>query len=323
MKERNLLFDNIKGILIFLVVFGHSLELLKDKYILANIIYAYIYMFHMPSFIFISGYFSKNLKKSQDSAFEKFLLPFLLITIPWNVVGFLMGVSNYSFFTPAWAMWYLFSMFLWKLTLPYLIKIKGIFKISLLLGITAGMFMEFNSFMSLSRTFTFLPYFLAGYFFDEHLIQKIREKPKILAILIFIIVFLIAIYFSIANDIPIEILWLDRPFINLNYSIKLGLIIRIILYIIGFLMTFSILNLITTKKTIFANIGRNTLSVYLLHIFLIGMFFGISRYINNNILNLILSFILSIIVTYILSRDKINNLINKILSSISRKVMHK
>lgn len=56
-KERSPLFDNMKMVLIILVVFGHALEeiSLEHEY---GIIRACIYSFHMPVFIFISGYFS-------------------------------------------------------------------------------------------------------------------------------------------------------------------------------------------------------------------------------------------------------------------------
>lgn len=324
MKERNLLFDNLKGLLIFLVVFGHSLELLKNDYEIAKIIYTFIYTFHMPSFIFISGYFSKDLKKSQDTAFEKFLIPFLVITLPWNIVLVLLGITDfYSFFTPAWAMWYLYSMFIWKLILPYILKIKNIFKVSLFLGILAGLFIEFNDFMSISRTITFLPYFLAGYFFDENLIAKIKNKKHILFVLILLFTFLISIYFSLSDFIPVEILWLDRPFINLKYPIRLGLVIRISLYFLGFLMTFALINLMTCKKCFLSKIGKNTLSVYLLHIFLVGSFLGISRIIENNVLNLLLCTISSVVITYILSTDAVNNTVFKFLTFITNKIMYK
>ena len=58
MKERNYLFDNLKFFLIVLVVFGHSLEEISLEHNYA-IIRAWIYSFHMPAFVFISGYFSK------------------------------------------------------------------------------------------------------------------------------------------------------------------------------------------------------------------------------------------------------------------------
>ena len=324
MKERNLLFDNLKGLLIFLVVLGHSLELLKNNYRIADIIYTFIYIFHMPSFIFISGYFSKDLKKSQDTAFEKFLIPFLIITLPWNIALVLLGITDfYSFFTPAWAMWYLYTMFIWKLILPYILKIKNIFKISIFLGILAGLFIEFNNFMSISRTITFLPYFLAGYFFDENLIYKIRNKNHIPFLLLLIFTLLLSIFFSISNFIPAEFLWLDRPFVNLKYPIRLGLIIRISLYFLGFLMIFTLINLITCKKCFLSKVGKNTLSIYLLHIFLVGSFFGISRNIENNLLNLFLCIISSIIITYILSTNVVNNTVFKFLKFVTNKIMYK
>lgn len=58
MKERNYLFDNLKFLLIVLVVFGHSLEEISLEHNYA-IIRAWIYSFHMPVFVFISGYFRK------------------------------------------------------------------------------------------------------------------------------------------------------------------------------------------------------------------------------------------------------------------------
>ena len=56
MKTRDAKIDNLKGILIFLVVFGHLLELVITKGH-AKYIYELIYSFHMPFFIFLSGYF--------------------------------------------------------------------------------------------------------------------------------------------------------------------------------------------------------------------------------------------------------------------------
>lgn len=53
-KQRNDRADNIKAILIFLVVFGHMLELAS-----ARRIYLIIYSFHMPAFIFVTGYYAK------------------------------------------------------------------------------------------------------------------------------------------------------------------------------------------------------------------------------------------------------------------------
>ena len=59
-KNRNYLLDNLKVVLIFFVVFGHVIEYyIKDNSVLRTI-YIFIYIFHMPLFVFVSGYLSKN-----------------------------------------------------------------------------------------------------------------------------------------------------------------------------------------------------------------------------------------------------------------------
>lgn len=64
MRKRDLYFDNLKGILISLVVFGHLIENFYFKSKFVEIVYTFIYTFHMPAFIFLSGLFFKpDLKK--------------------------------------------------------------------------------------------------------------------------------------------------------------------------------------------------------------------------------------------------------------------
>lgn len=123
-KNRNYLIDNSKGLLIFLVVLGHSLEFIRKDYEVARLLYVFIYEFHMPVFVFISGYLSKNVEKGRRNAVRNFLTPFLLFNIIWNLITlvgplFLRGEFTelpseqaFSFFTPGWALWYIFAMFL-------------------------------------------------------------------------------------------------------------------------------------------------------------------------------------------------------------------
>lgn len=57
MKERDYFFDNSKFYLIALVFIGHIINTCRSNDI-AKWLYDFIYVFHMPAFIFISGYFS-------------------------------------------------------------------------------------------------------------------------------------------------------------------------------------------------------------------------------------------------------------------------
>ena len=82
-KQRDNRFDNLKGILIILVVFAHILEQnshYKSEPILANL-YSFIYSFHMPVFVFISGYFTRPITDSEKwgrRMASSILIPFLV-----------------------------------------------------------------------------------------------------------------------------------------------------------------------------------------------------------------------------------------------------
>ena len=57
MENRDYLFDNAKGLMIFAVVLGHVLE--YDLTGIARALYIVIYSVHMPLFVLISGYFAQ------------------------------------------------------------------------------------------------------------------------------------------------------------------------------------------------------------------------------------------------------------------------
>ena len=90
MKNRDNKFDFIKGILIILVVIGHAIQALygiDNKEVWYNPIFNIVYTFHMPLFIFISGYFfSSSLKYSFSILLEKKATRLLVPTFIWSTV---------------------------------------------------------------------------------------------------------------------------------------------------------------------------------------------------------------------------------------------
>ncbi len=59
-------------------------------------------------------------------------------------------------------LWYLYCMFIWRLLLPDLVKVRRILILSFIIGIFSGFLTEFGTYMAMARTLGFLPYFLAG-----------------------------------------------------------------------------------------------------------------------------------------------------------------
>jgi len=60
LNTRNVFIDNLKGLLIYCVVLGHICENYEMAHPNLKFLIFFIYLFHMPCFIYISGYFSKK-----------------------------------------------------------------------------------------------------------------------------------------------------------------------------------------------------------------------------------------------------------------------
>ena len=180
-KVRDYRMDNIKAMLIILVVVGHLLELfLKSGNV--KTIYKIIYSFHMPLFIFISGYFARfNLKK----IFAGIIAPYIVFqTIYILYVNYILTPVKdvkFTYAQPYWLMWYMMAMAVWSIALP-LISYGGkklqisLFIISLVVSIAVGYVHEIGMKYTLSRIFVYFPFFILGHHFSG--LMKDEEKRE-------------------------------------------------------------------------------------------------------------------------------------------------
>ena len=162
--KRDLYFDSMKFVLITFVIIGHTLESFGsiETNRLALTTYFSIYTFHMPLFVFISGYFTSN---NRLKTFES-IIRILLIFIVFQFIRLLLS-GEWSFaniIIPQWTLWYLLSLLFWKfgvLLLPsQLSKVKTAVVIffSFLLSFFAN-FIPLELELSFQRTFNFFPFF--------------------------------------------------------------------------------------------------------------------------------------------------------------------
>ena len=259
-SSRNGLFDNLKCLLIFLVVFGHMLEPQTGGGV--NFLYLNIYSFHMPAFIFVSGWFSRN--STWKKTVTKVLLPYLV----FQVIYLLYAGLPVQFYSPYWILWYLFALFVWRLFLPLVRLRKPIASVlwpvavvaSLLCGYTDKVGYDF----ALSRVLVFLPYFLLGYCLAEHregLLDKVRTLPS--RILSLGAVLICAGFFYHARFV-FQRQWtfgaFTYEFTGSSPKIRL-LLLGIALLWIWFLLAW----MPERPVPLLAAVGRNTLFVYLLH----------------------------------------------------------
>ena len=73
-RSRIALFDNIKALLIILVVFGHMMHPVhNDNPVLSGCL-DIIYLFHMPMFVLVSGLFAKSTYRDGRLCVDRIIL---------------------------------------------------------------------------------------------------------------------------------------------------------------------------------------------------------------------------------------------------------
>ena len=187
MAKRLYLFDTTKFILIFLVIFGHMMEGSRGLSYNGEL-YGCIYLFHMPLFIFISGFFSKRYDDKKSFWMSELRLTETLVI--FHVCSMLFKVFVYSrplvindIIIPGMGSWYLLSLIYWRALLQFVpqswLDSKWMIPACVVISLLGG-FVPIGGAFSIQRTFTFLPFFMLGYLMKERdWLEKIRMKPLI------------------------------------------------------------------------------------------------------------------------------------------------
>ncbi|SDI31015.1 Fucose 4-O-acetylase [Alteribacillus persepolensis] len=269
-KQRDYFFDNAKFVLIVLVVFSHAITPLIAWHQFSRGLYLLLFSFHMPLFLFISGYFAKKAvaQKQWIKPLQKLLVPYIIFQVIYSFFYF--DVENQSFhipiFEPHWSLWFLLTLFSYYLII-HLFKFSPYMIIAaIVLGVLIGYGDPFSWF-SLSRTIVFLPFFLAGYFLKrEHFTFLFHARMKILGAAILIGIF--AIFYVYAYDIPYELFYGNTSYNEMGVNNVMGTIYRLLAYVVTFLVSIAFLTFIPQDKRTISQYAKNTLYVYLLHGFL-------------------------------------------------------
>lgn len=286
LQTRSPYWDTLKGLLILLVILGHCGTALSEGLL------SVIYSFHMPLFVFISGYFSK--KQPVISKQNKRLA---IIYLFFNTIYILLDVTTEDFslnrlLVPSFALWYILSLIYWRCALQ-LIPDKWIERPvyliigSIVFGLIAG-FIPVGNEMSFQRTFSFWPFFIAGFYLRKYDgIKMVRVKNKWFFGITLIILLLVVYH------------WVPPFYGNNSYNTIDDIWMRGLQILLASVICFCILVIIPEKMGKITIIGQYTLILYLLHPPLVKIMKVISTkigYTPDLIIALIITVITSILI---------------------------
>lgn len=287
---RNPWFDNIKGLLIFTVVFGHMIETYRDIPGNEMMLYLYnvIYFFHMPLFILLTGYFFKPNKPAR-------IMKLFIVFIVWQLVnGVLSEVINeqqlisltpesriFSIFNPYWTLWYLLGVIVWSIVTPYFMKLRYPLIISIAFAVIISYADQVTGWFSLRKLINFYPYFLLGYILaNRNVLISLGERAKSYrhplrwgALFVFLAFLVVMVYYQ---HIPkgTEFLFMRESYNYFDWSIWKGLFYHLLLYAGTIGLSLALILLVPQGKPLlfFNRIGFYSLFIYLIHTNLIRIY---------------------------------------------------
>ena len=265
-KSRNYFLDNYKAFLIVLVVIGHFIEPCYTNNLFLTVLKWIIFSFHMPAFIFISGYFSKK-DMGLAKLTQKLVIPYFVFElIYYFLYVFVIHKETGLYFNrPKFSLWYLMALFFWRIITPYFQNIPG----NLLIAVTGGLligFTQLGNFFSIPRTLFFYPFFLAGYYFQESWFDAVRRKWKYFTAGGAGIALALGGWVLLTgNELPPFIFYGRYSYEDMGLTNGWGLLIRLACYGISFCVLFAVCAIIPRKQHFYSILGVRTMSIYLFH----------------------------------------------------------
>ena len=266
-KERDYLFDNYKAFLIIMVIIGHFIQPCYENNVVLYVLKYFIYAFHMPAFIFVSGYFSKK-DTPWKKAVQKVLVPYLAFQCIYYVYyTYGIGINvEWTLEYPKFSLWYLLALFVWKIITPYFRKIPYFFLISIILGLGFGCLPVTGTYLSISRIVVFYPFFLAGMLLKRESLERIRTSKNRIFCAVSIGTFILFIKPLVKLfDFRLSYFYGKESYASLEQGNVEGILVRMVCYAIGFFFTYAFAVLMKEKEIMISKFGSATISIYLFH----------------------------------------------------------
>ena len=275
--------DSLKGTLIFLVVLGHVLLPLQQMKPYISGAYELIFLFHMPLFVFVSGFFSKRTIDGDGHLRVDRILTYATLGIAFNAALRLCSGTPVELDRDLFSLilkipgapWYLVSLATWQLLVPFFDRLKPVWGmvVAVCVSVVATTVVSPNDVLALSRTGHFLPYFLAGYYLSADALQRLRS-PRVRGALILAGI-AAAMCYLVFQDQLAELF----PLVYGNNSLQLRLSVSIPGYFLmagfGIALSLGCIALAPSGegklgRVLFhplSALGRRTLQVYIAHRF--------------------------------------------------------
>lgn len=266
-RTRDPFFDNAKFLAILLVVAGHAIEGLRDVR-LAHAAYLFIYAFHMPVFIVITGYFSRNFTFSGGKARKLITnlgVPYVVFEVAYSVFDRLAGGNSFrvTLLDPYFLTWFLMALFLWRLSTPVWQQIRWPLGVAVAISLLSAMGSLSNQ-LDMHRVFGLVPFYVLGLLLrPEHFELLKRRQARVIGALT--LAAGLAMSFVIDRRMTTEWIYWRSSHAELGVDLVTGTLMRLGMLAGGTVLVAAFLAVVPARHTWYTTLGTTTLYAYLLH----------------------------------------------------------
>jgi fucose 4-O-acetylase-like acetyltransferase len=263
-------FDNAKFALVTLVVIGHTWTLLP-KTTTDNWLYDFLYAWHVPAFVLITGYLSRSFDWTDarmGNLFRTVVVPYVLFEALLAAFRIFVGHEklNDIWADPHWPMWYLAALFFWRMLTPVFKRIPLAIPVAVVVSLVAGI--SAGDTLDLARVLGLLPFFVIGLRMrEEHFDRLHATWVRVTGLVVLVGIFVAARFTD--QLISTEWLYYRARYDELEPNNLHAMLIRLALIGVGTLGALAFLSLVPPRHTWFSQLGAATLVVYLFHGFVV------------------------------------------------------
>lgn len=275
LSSRDPWLDNVKMALVTLVVVGHAIGLVEATQG-SHWVYDFIYLWHIPAFVVISGYLSKSFewdRRRMKNLVYTLAIPYLIFEPALFYYRRIVADENVTgplWLEPHWTMWYLIVLLMWRLVTPVL-KLHWLFlPLSVIVSLLSGLW--HTDALMIPRFLGLLPFFVLGLHLKPRHLKHLDDVwVRLAAVPMLVGIGIMALYTDTWAETAI--LWYDTGYNELPIDNEIAFQTRLTVMMVGLLGAFAAMSLVPRRSLgWFTTMGTATMVIYLFHGFVIKTF---------------------------------------------------
>lgn len=324
-KKRICLYDNLKFLLIILVAVGHFADRHTADFGSFRGLFLFIYAFHMPLFLFVSGQFHKNkdiIRKVVSYTFVGILLKVVLSLMPFILYG---TAPKFTLLSDSGLPWFMFVLAIYQV-LSYVLRDvdkRLVIVIFVILACFAGYDRTVGDKLWLSRTIVFYPFYVLGEALPKEKVVEFTRKKWVRASAVAVLAgWGVAAFAFLQQTYCLRKLFTGRNsfYFNETFS-KWGFAFRLLCYLITFLTSAAVIAIVSDKKIpVITTFGSRSIQVYFWHraVMMIMIKTGLDKIICTSAPMGILWLLCAVAVVFILSLKPFGFPVNQVMKAAGK-----